>query len=235
MSGWACRWSPSGPTLGENLTYADPAGRLGTSREAARSLVRRLRLPRQTANDGTVRINVDLSDIQYKPVPRRSPRGHGADFEALKAQIEQLQAEVTELETEKSSIESIAARHRADFERERERGDNLMANTMSLAAAAMSARMKAARLESELTLRGSQFWVRLSTGTKRRQTVSARQASPNQLPKPEVRSMQVDRLDTPWSEPPLSRTRTLAEVAALMVFAGLITVFVEYGIPFLTQ
>ena len=57
----------------ESLTYADLAGRLGTSREAARSLVRRLRLPRQTANDGAVRVNVDLSDVQYKPVPRRSP------------------------------------------------------------------------------------------------------------------------------------------------------------------
>ena len=28
---------------------------------------------------------------------------------------------------------------------------------------------------------------------------------------------------------------TLAEVTALVVFAGLITVFVEYGIPFLNQ
>ena len=78
----------------ESLTYADLAGRLGTSREAARSLVRRLRLPRQTANDGTVRVNIDLTEIQYKPLPRRSPGGHQADFEALKAQVEQLQAEV---------------------------------------------------------------------------------------------------------------------------------------------
>ena len=100
----------------ESLTYADLAGRLGTSREAARSLVRRLRLPRQTANDGAVRVNVDLSDVQYKPVPRRSPRGHRSDFDALKAQIEQLQAEVTKLETEKGATEAIAAGHRADFE-----------------------------------------------------------------------------------------------------------------------
>jgi hypothetical protein len=46
----------------ESVTYADLAGRLGTSREAARSLVRRLGLPRQTANDGTVRVNVDFAD-----------------------------------------------------------------------------------------------------------------------------------------------------------------------------
>jgi hypothetical protein len=40
------------PTSIESLTYADLASRLGTSRDVARSLVRRLRLPRQTANDG---------------------------------------------------------------------------------------------------------------------------------------------------------------------------------------
>ena len=60
----------------ESLTYADLSGRLGTSYEAARSLVRRLRLPRQMGNDGTVRVNIDLAEIQYKPLPQRSPRGH---------------------------------------------------------------------------------------------------------------------------------------------------------------
>jgi hypothetical protein len=53
----------------ESLTYADLAERLGTTPEAARSLVRRLRLPRHTANDGKVRINIDLAEIQYKPLP----------------------------------------------------------------------------------------------------------------------------------------------------------------------
>ena len=89
----------------ESLTYADLAGRLGTSREAARSFVRRLRLPRQTGNDGTTRDNVDLAEIQYKPLPRRSSGGDTAvDFDALKARMEQLQAEVTKLETEKSAM-----------------------------------------------------------------------------------------------------------------------------------
>src|SRR5262245_3267863 len=150
---------PGGPrvaTVGtyvgvESLTYPELAGRLGTSREAARSLVRRLRLPRQTGNDGTVRVNVDLAEIQHKPLHRRSPGGyHPAGFDALKAQIEQLRAEVTKLETEKSAIEAIAAGHRADFERERERSDKLMTNTMTLASVAMSARAKAVQLESEL-------------------------------------------------------------------------------------
>ena len=58
----------------ESLTYSDLADRLGTSQEAARSLVRRLRLPRNAGNDGKTRVNVDLSDIQYKRLPTR-PRG----------------------------------------------------------------------------------------------------------------------------------------------------------------
>jgi hypothetical protein len=67
-----------------------------------------------------------------RPAPRRPSHGDGADVDALKAAIEQLRAEVTKLETQKSSIEVIAAGHRADFEREREHSDKLMANTMSL-------------------------------------------------------------------------------------------------------
>jgi hypothetical protein len=146
----------------ESLTYADLADRLGTSPEAARSLVRRLRLPRQTGNDGTVRVNVDLAEIQYKPLPKRSPRGHRADFDALKARIELLQGELAKLETEKSSIEATAAGHRVDFERERDRCDKLIAETLVLNKIAMSARENAARLEGEVSARrGHRWWVRL--------------------------------------------------------------------------
>jgi len=209
----------------ESLTYADLAGRLGTSCEAARSLVRRLRLPRQTANDGTVRINVDPAEIQYKPVPRRSPRGHRADFDALKTRIEQLQAEVTKLETENSGIEAIAAGNRADFERERERSDKLMTNTMTLASVAMSARAKAVRLESELAARRSQFWMRLRT---RRGAAASEQFRLNVLPRPEEPTMRLQSIPAA-----AGRVRTFAELAALVMFAALITAFVEYGIPFL--
>ena len=62
----------------ECLTYADLADRLGTTQEAARSLVRRLRLPRQTGNDGKVRINIDLAEIKAAAhkVTGWSPDGH---------------------------------------------------------------------------------------------------------------------------------------------------------------
>ena len=114
----------------ESLTYADLADRLGTTQEAARSLVRRLRLPRQTGNDGKVRINIDLAEIQYKPQPARSPSGHQPDIETLKAQIAGLQDELKNLEAENSMIRSSAAGHRADFERERDRYDSLMVEVL---------------------------------------------------------------------------------------------------------
>ena len=211
----------------ESLTYADLAARLGSSREAARSLVRRLRLPRQMANDGTVWVNVDLSDIQYRPAARRSSHGDGADVDALKAEIEQLQAEVTKLETQKSSAEVIAAGHRADFERERKRSDKLMANTMSLAATAMSARLKATRLESELAARRSQSWMRLRTC---RRGAARQQFRPNALSRPEEPIMLLKSIPAAAAQ-----VRTFAELAALVMFAALITVFVEYGIPYPVQ
>jgi hypothetical protein len=148
----------------ESLTYADLADRLGTTQEAARSLVRRLRLPRQTGNDGKVRINIDLAEIQYKPMSGRSPAGHQADIETLKAQIAALQVELTELEAENGTIRASAAGHRADFERERDRSDSLMAEALKLSAVAMSARETAARLEGDLAARQSRPWWKRLVG-----------------------------------------------------------------------
>ena len=174
-----------------------------------------------------MRINVDPAEIQYEPLPSRSPRGHRADFDALKARIEQLQAEVTKLETENSAIEAIAAGHRADFERERERGDKLMTNTMTLASVAMSAQAKAVRLESELIARRSQFWIRLHT---RRQAAPSQQFRSGAPPRSEQPIMQLKSIPAA-----AGRVRTFAELAALVMFAALITAFVEYWIPFLVR
>ena len=148
----------------ESLTYADLADRLGTTQEAARSLVRRLRLPRQTGNDGKVRINIDLAEIQYKPLPTRSPGGHRTDIVSLNARIQALQADIANLEAENSAIQASAAGHRADFERERDRSDSLMAEALKLTAVAMSARETAARLEGGLAAarRSRPWWKRLA-------------------------------------------------------------------------
>ena len=59
-------------------------------------------------------------------------------------------------------LEASAAGHRADFERERDRCDTLMAETLVLTKVAMSARENAARLEGEVSARrGRRWWGRL--------------------------------------------------------------------------
>jgi hypothetical protein len=63
----------------EMLTYAALGERIGSSAEAARALAKRLRLPRQRANDGKALVAVDLAEINHTPAPRtvtgRSPCG----------------------------------------------------------------------------------------------------------------------------------------------------------------
>jgi hypothetical protein len=135
----------------ESLTYEELADRLGTSAEAARSLARRLRLPRKPGNDGKARVTIDLTEIQYKPMRPRPPGDRRADVDSLNARVEQLQGEVAALKVEKQCLEAAAVGHRADFERERDRSDALMSETLKLTGIAMSAREKAARLEGALS------------------------------------------------------------------------------------
>src|SRR4249919_580691 len=120
----------------EMLSYNQLGDRLNCSPEAARALVKRMRLPRQKANDGKVLVSVDLSEINHKPLPARSPGDHAR----LKASIEVLQMEL-------AKVEALASGHRADFERERERADALMSELLKMTADAMAAKEAAARLE----------------------------------------------------------------------------------------
>jgi hypothetical protein len=140
----------------ESLTYAELGDRLGTTQEAARSLARRLRLPRHAGNDGKARVTIDLTEINYKPLRTRSPGGHRSGSDDLNARVEQLEGELARLEVEKGCLEVRAASHRADFERERERCDTLVIEALKLGKLAISAREKAARLDGEL----SAAWAR---------------------------------------------------------------------------
>src|SRR4029077_1804790 len=124
----------------EMLSYSQLGDRLNCSPEAARSLVKRLRLPRQKANDGKVLVSVDLSEINHKPLAARAPADLHPVIASLKARIEVLQMEL-------ARIEVSASGHRADFERERERVDALMAELLKMTADAMAAKEAAARLE----------------------------------------------------------------------------------------
>jgi hypothetical protein len=155
----------------ESLTYEELADRLGTSAEAARSLVRRMRLPRKPGNDGKARVTIDLTEIQYTPLRTRQPSGHRSDIDGSNARIEQLQGDVAALEVEKQCLEATAARHRADFEHERQRCDALMSETLKLSGLAITAREKAARLEGELSGvaegRRHRWWRWLGAPTRR--------------------------------------------------------------------
>ena len=123
-------WSPRGqqavtsgsimPT--EQLTFAQIAERLSVSPEAARAIVKRHRLPRSRSNDGKTLAAIDLKEIRHKPLPARSPRGR----RSVTTVVATLKARIATLEAELVAEQQRSAGHRADFERERERADQLV-------------------------------------------------------------------------------------------------------------
>jgi hypothetical protein len=125
----------------ETLTYAALGARLKISPEAARSLAKRLRLPRSLSDDGKALVSVDLIEIRHTPRPPGSRRA--GNIAPLAAKIEALQAEI-------ARVEARAASHRADFERERERADRLMVELLQATAETMAAKEATARLEGEV-------------------------------------------------------------------------------------
>ena len=130
----------------EMLTYAELGERLKVSPEAARALVKRHRLPRSRSNDGKTLVHVDLAEISHSPVSRgpQAQAGHQA-VTVLKQEIETLRADLLEME-------AIAKGHRADFERECERTNKLLAELLTASTETMAAREKAALLEGKLSM-----------------------------------------------------------------------------------
>ncbi|OKO86562.1 hypothetical protein [Bradyrhizobium sp. AS23.2] len=129
----------------EFLSYADLGARLNISREAARALAKRRRLPRSRSDDGKALVSVDFSELRYTPRPRI---GRQADPIAVPtAQIETLEIEACKAEI--ARLEAAAAGYRADFERERERADRLAVELQQAAAETTAANERAARLAIE--------------------------------------------------------------------------------------
>jgi hypothetical protein len=125
----------------EPLTYAALGARLKISRDAARSLAKRLQLPRSLSDDGKALVSVDLGEIRHTPRPPGSRRT--GDVVLLAEKIEALKAEIARLEAR-------AADHRADFEHERERADRLTSELLRATAETMAAKEVTARLEGEV-------------------------------------------------------------------------------------
>jgi len=124
----------------EMLTYAALGARLKISPKAARSLARRLKLLRSLSDDGKALVSADLAEIRHTPRPPRAQAGNSA---LLAAKIESLKAEIARLET-------AAADHRADWERECERADRLSVELLQTTAEMMAAKEMTARLEDEV-------------------------------------------------------------------------------------
>ena len=125
----------------EFLTYGALGARLNISPEAARSLAKRLRLPRSLSDDGRALVSVDLAELRHKPQPPRRRQAGDATL---------LTAKVAALQTEIARLEASAAGNRADFERERERADRLMVEVLQATAETTAAREATARLEGEV-------------------------------------------------------------------------------------
>jgi hypothetical protein len=112
----------------KQMTYAELAAAWGVTSEAARKKVEGLRLPRQTGNDGKVRVLIDLTEVQHRPAKPRSgrrPAGDQPETDALRQHIITLQAEVERLT-------ALSASSRDDFARERDRADKAAADLMTL-------------------------------------------------------------------------------------------------------
>jgi hypothetical protein len=173
-----------GARMTETLTYAQLGERLRVSAQAARALARRLRLPRQTANDGKTLVLVNLAEIAHKPKPEaaRSSDDDHAAVAILTAKVQALQAElaawsprddhaavavltakVGTLHAELIKAEAVAADHRANFAAERSRCDALIAELLKATADLMAAKEATARLDGELAaLRARRWWKRLA-------------------------------------------------------------------------
>ncbi|WP_024518760.1 hypothetical protein [Bradyrhizobium sp. Tv2a-2] len=128
------------------LTYAELGERLKISPEAARALVKRHRLPRSRSNDGKTLVQVDLTEINHSPVAR-SPQIPAAQqaVTTLKQKIETLQTELIEME-------ATARGHRADFERECERTNKLLAELLKSSVETLAARERLALVEGKLSI-----------------------------------------------------------------------------------
>jgi len=127
--------------LVEMLGYVARSERLKISPEAARAH----RLPESMSNGGRALVSVDLAETRR------------VDAFAVKACIDSLQKELVKVEA------MAAAAHRADFERERDRAQHLVAELLKATADAMAARESTARLEGELLeLRSRPWWRRLA-------------------------------------------------------------------------
>ncbi|HUN97899.1 MAG TPA: hypothetical protein VMU69_16905 [Bradyrhizobium sp.] len=101
-------------------------------------------------------VQVDLTEINHSPVtrPSQNQAGHPV-VTALREHIATLQADLAEMK-------AIAGGHRADFEKECDRTNKLLAELLKVNIDATTAREKAARLEGRLSTIRRPWWKRIT-------------------------------------------------------------------------
>lgn len=109
----------------EGLTFVALGARPKISPEAARSVAKRLRLPRSLWENGKALVSVDLAEVRHTPCPRHGPR------------VGDIVRKVEALQTEIVQFEARAAGYGVDFERERERAERLMVEVAQATAETM--------------------------------------------------------------------------------------------------
>ena len=104
----------------------DGPGRLRDPRRRSKPLSAWSPRGHQAVTSGSImpteQLTFDLKEIRHTPLPARSPRGHRSVTDVVAT----LKARVAELETELAQAEKRSRGHRADFEHERERADQLV-------------------------------------------------------------------------------------------------------------
>jgi hypothetical protein len=125
----------------EHLTYLEIAARLNISREAARGLIKRHRLARTRGNDGKILVAIDFDEIKHNPKFGRAQGGNPP--------VALLQEKIKTLEVELAAERERSRGHRSDFETERTRCTQLMADLLTATADLMKAKEVTSRLEGE--------------------------------------------------------------------------------------
>ena len=134
------------------LTYAGISDYLGLS-SPFQAFVNWFRKPSQRNSAGDAPMTIELAELQ---TVTSAPESDQSVVATLTARIETLEFEF-------ARVEAAAATHRADFERERERCERLMAEVLKATADQMAAREEAARIAGELAaLKARPWWRRLA-------------------------------------------------------------------------
>lgn len=142
----------------EAQTYIALGARPKISPEAARSVAKRLKLPRSLSDNGKAPLSADLAEVRHTPCPRGGRRA--GDIVPFVENIEASQTEIVQLEAR-------AAGYGADFEREREHAERLMAKVLQATAETMPLERRQRDLRTRWRLYGPVTESARSTATDR--------------------------------------------------------------------